>query len=155
MLDTASRFSGVDPMLERKIAVLLLVFAAVPVTAEGSQTITVSPQACAAVTHQNDAPGVAYQSGVDATGKSVAPADLPGSGNAALNEKLAGTPIKITVDVQRRFGIPANANLFHGRGEVGYVTVKDGKAYLDGVPLESNEEGLLTAACRDQMKKGQ
>src|SRR5215470_4372795 len=109
-------------MLERKIVALLLALAALPAAAEGSQTITVSSQACAAIAHQNDAPGVAYQPGVDVKGKAVAPADLPGSGNAALNDKLAGTPIKITVDLQRRFGIPADANLFRGRAEVGYVT---------------------------------
>jgi len=141
-------------MIERNFAALLLTLAALPAPVAGAQTITVSSQACAAVAHRNDAPGVAYQPGVDVKGKAVAPADLPGSGNATLTDKLAGSPVKITVDLQRRFGIPADANLFHGKAEVGYVTVRDGKAYLDGVPLDSSEEGLLSAACRDQMKKG-
>ncbi len=142
-------------MFERKIAALLLALAALPTAAEaGGQTITVSSQACAAVAHQNDAPGVAYQPGVDVKGKAVAPADLPGSDNATLNDRLANNPVKITVDLQRRFGIPADANLFQGRSQVGYVTVKDGKAYLDGIPLDSTEQGLLSAACRDQMKQG-
>src|SRR5262249_62001302 len=120
----------------------------------GAKRIGVSAAAGPAVAHKTAARGVASQPGVAERGKPAAPADLPGSGNAALNDKLAGTPIKITVDLQRRFGIPADANLFRGRAEVGYVTVKDGKAYLDGIPLDRTEQGLLSAACRDQMKKG-
>ncbi|HZS82149.1 MAG TPA: hypothetical protein VFA50_04715 [Stellaceae bacterium] len=116
-----------------------------------SAPITVAPDACAAIAHLGDAPGVAYTPGVDVHGKPVAPADLP-AGNEALNRHLADAPVKITVDLQRRFGIPADASLFHGRSEIGYVTVQGGKAYLDGVPLSGTEEALLGAACRDHMR---
>jgi hypothetical protein len=131
-------------------AVIVLVPAAA--AQPSAETINVSASACAAVAHENDAPGVAYAPGVDAEGNPVAPADLPGGGNPALNDKLASAPVKITVDLQKRFGIPANANLFHGRSEIGYVTVKDGKAYLDGVPLSGTEEALLGAACAGKAK---
>lgn len=119
--------------------------------AAAQQTITVSSSACAAVAHVNDAPGIAFTPGVDAEGNAVAPADLPGD-NGALNRSLASAPIKITVDLQKRFGIPANANLFQGESQIGYVTIQDGKAYLDGQPLNTAEQGLLAAACTERKR---
>src|SRR5690348_9611055 len=118
-------------------AALLLVVAAMPARAA---SITVSGEACAAVAAAADAPGVAYQPGVDASGGAVAPADLPGTESDALARKLAASPVEITVNLRRRFGIPANASLFRGRAEIGYVSVKDGHAYLDGVPLSPAEQ---------------
>ncbi len=111
--------------------------------------IIVSSAVCETIAHVNDAPGVAYTPGVDADGNEVAPADLPGGDNA-LNKAVASAPIKITIDLQKRFGIPANANLFQGESQIGYVTIADGKAYLDGHPLDIAEQGLLTAACRER-----
>jgi len=111
--------------------------------------IVVSSSNCEAIAHVNDAPGVAYTPGVDVDGNAVAPADLPGS-NTALNQALANPPIKITADLQRRFGIPANSALFQGEAQIGYVTVQDGKAYLDGQPLNVDEQGLLATACKDR-----
>jgi len=133
--------------------VLSLLLAAATASAQpGEAAISVSGDACAAVAHLNDAPGVAYQPGVDVHGKAVAPADLPGSRNEALNEQLSGFPIKITVDLQKRFGIPKDAKLFQGESKIGYVDVRDGKAYLNGQPLSTPEQGLLAAACKEQRK---
>jgi hypothetical protein len=117
-------------------------------TAAQQGPIVVSSSNCDAIAHVNDAPGVAYTPGVDVDGNAVAPADLPGS-STALNQALASAPIKITVDLQKRFGIPANSALFQGEAQIGYVTVQDGKAYLDGQPLNVAEQGLLATACRD------
>lgn len=131
---------------KREFLALILLLAA-PGIGWASETITVSSGACAAVAALTDAPGVAYQPGVDANGERVAPADLPGTTNDALARKLAATPVEITINLRRRFGIPANAALFRGRAEVGDVTVKDGRAYLDDVPLSPAEQSLLLAAC--------
>src|SRR5690348_12004510 len=90
------------------------ILAATPVIAE---PIVVSSSNCEAIAHVNDAPGVAYTPGVDVDGNAVAPADLPG-GNTALNQQLMSAPIKITVDLQKRFGIPANSRLFQGEAEI-------------------------------------
>ena len=128
-----------------------LLVAAQAAAQPANRPITVSSSVCETIAHVNDAPGVAYTPGVDADGNEVAPADLPG-GNAALNKAVASAPIKITVDLQKRFGIPANANLFQGESQIGYVTVDDGKAYLDGQPLNTVEQGLLAAACRERRR---
>jgi hypothetical protein len=113
--------------------------------------IVVSSSNCDAIAHVNDAPGVAYTPGVDVNGNAVATADLPGS-STALNQALATAPIKITVDLQKRFGIPANSALFQGEAQIGYVTVQDGKAYLDGQPLNVAEQGLLATACKERKR---
>jgi hypothetical protein len=135
---------------------LLLAFAVVlaisPVASQqANRSIAVASSVCNAMAHVNDAPGVAYMPGVDVDGEAVAPADLPG-GNAALNKAVASAPIKITVDLQKRFGIPANASVFHGESRIGYVTIQDGKAYLDGQPLNTAEQGLLAAACAEHRR---
>jgi hypothetical protein len=113
---------------------------------QGNRPIAVAPGVCDTIAHVNDAPGIAYTPGVDVDGNAVAPADMAG-GSTALNQAIASAPIKITVDLQKRFGIPANSKLFQGEAQIGYVTVQDGKAYLDGQPLNVAEQGLLATAC--------
>jgi len=126
------------------------ILAAAPVGAQqGNGPIVVSSSACESIAHVNDAPGVAYVAGVDAAGNAVPPADLP-TGDTALNQAVASAPIKITVDLRKRFGIQANASLFQGRSQIGYVTIEDGKAYLDGQPLNTAEQSLLVAACTER-----
>ena len=126
------------------------ILAAAPAAAQqGTGPIVVSSSACESIAHVNDAPGVAYAPGVDVEGNAVAPADLAG-GDTALNQAVASAPIKITVDLRKRFGIPANARLFQGRSQIGYVTIEDGKVYLDGQPLNTAEQGLLVAACAER-----
>src|SRR6266404_7489007 len=126
------------------------ILAAAPVAAQQlNGPITVSSSVCNSIAHVNDAPGVAYTPGVDVEGNAVAPADLAG-GDTALNQAVASAPIKITVDLRKRFGIPANASLFQGRSQIGYVTIENGKAYLDGQPLNTAEQGLLVAACAER-----
>ena len=133
-------------------ASLATVLAALPAAAQqGNRPIVVSPSVCDTIAHINDAPGVAYTPGVDVNGNAVAPADMAG-GSTALNQAVASAPVKITVDLQKRFGIPANANLFQGESQIGYVTIHDGKAYLDGQALNVAEEGLLDAACRERKR---
>jgi len=128
------------------------ILAAAPVGAQqGNGPIVVSSSACESIAHVNDAPGVAYVAGVDAAGNAVPPADLP-TGDTALNQAVASAPIKITVDLQKRFGIPANSALFQGEAQIGYVTVQDGKAYLDGQPLNVAEQGLLATACKERKR---
>jgi hypothetical protein len=131
------------------LAMVPIIVAAPAIAQQANGPITVSSSVCSSIAHVNDAPGVAYTPGVDAAGDAVAPADLPGR-NTALNQAVASTPIKITVDLQKRLGIPANAKLFQGEAQIGYVTIQDGKAYLDGQPLNTADQGLLVAACTER-----
>lgn len=86
------------------------------------------------------APGVAYRPGVDVHGKAVAPADLGGS--------AAGAAQEITIQLERdmlrgqgRGGVEANAGL-------GTLTIRNGRAYLNGEPLHGWDQEVLLDACR-------
>lgn len=90
-------------------------------------------------------PGADYTPGVDVEGRAVAPADLPG-GPPAL--KLDNFPIEISVNLQKRFGIPAQSTLFHGKAIIGLVTLRDGRAYFNGEPISENEQNMMAEACK-------
>jgi len=90
-------------------------------------------------------PGADYTPGVDAEGRPVAPADLP-SGAPAL--KLDDFPIEISVNLQKRFGIPAQSSLFHGKAVIGLVTIHDGQAYFNGQPISENDRAMMLSACK-------
>src|SRR6202035_5248786 len=100
-------------------AALAPLLMALPASAQQGPIVDSSSN-CEAIAHVNDAPGIAYTPGIDVDGNAVAP---------AATRPLPTPPIKITADLQRRFGIPANSRLFQGEAQIGYVTVQDGKAY--------------------------
>jgi hypothetical protein len=137
----------------RALALLCGVGLAFQAADAAAQTISVGPQPCAAVAGLSvhppeNVPGAAYTPGVDARGNAVAPADLPAGGNADLAKSLSERPVKITSALLGKYGIPANAQPFGGRAELGYVTVRDGKAYIDGQPLSPPETATLAEACK-------
>ncbi|MFM2128955.1 MAG: hypothetical protein RL477_501 [Pseudomonadota bacterium] len=91
-------------------------------------------------------PGVDYQPGVDVEGNPVAPADLGGAPPIRLPEIVH---IPITVDIAKRFGIPATSNLFKPEAYIGsaQVNLKDGRAWFNGQPLSSDEQHALSRLC--------
>lgn len=124
------------------------------------QTIEITKVNCdLLVKHIPDA-DVAYQPGVDSYGRPVAPADLNPSPITHLEDKIS---IRLTnnaaklfnlkvpqADVQNGDGTTSKQNLVNTQMEVGYVTLHDGKAYLDGQPLESNQQDELAVLCLHQ-----
>jgi hypothetical protein len=82
--------------------------------------------------------------GVDAQGRAVAPADLAGASRPQINN----FPVEITSDLQRRLGIPANPNSFQPLLRLGFVTIRDNRAYFNGEPLSDPDQAQLTTACR-------
>ena len=103
-----------------------------------AEPLIVTPDGCVPLaTHRPDA-DVAYQPGVDAYGRAVPPADLPGSGEPAIDATDAGVAIEVPI---RQAAEPADpgANRFEGfdaTAEIGTVTVDaNGVAHLDGRPL--------------------
>jgi hypothetical protein len=96
--------------------------------------------------------GAAYVPGIDVNGNAVAPADLPSTPSA----EPVSPSIRIDAQLAGKFGAPATgagANSAHvGPTTLGYVTVKDGHAYLNGKPLDAEADAALIAACRAQAK---
>lgn len=125
----------------RRLAPLLALLWAVPAPA---QTLVVGPNACAALTQHVPDPRVAYTPGLDANGVAVAPADLPSIGVSGFNE----VALQLTVDLRKRLGIELDKTLFPEGAELGYVTVRDGKAYFNGAPLAPDADAALASLCR-------
>jgi hypothetical protein len=112
--------------------------------AVAGERMAISPAACATLSVLASAPDADYVPGVDARGNPVTPADLPGAtgGDPAI-------PIEIGLDLRRRFGITARSPLLRVKSGVGLITVRDGRALVNGLPLADNERDLLLAACRE------
>tara|TARA_R110002073_G_scaffold320123_1_gene495154 strand:- start:240 stop:686 length:447 start_codon:yes stop_codon:yes gene_type:complete len=119
-------------------------------------TLKIEPKDCRLLTaHKPDA-DVAYRPGVDVAGKAVAPADLPASSSSALARHLEDSiSFQVILDDHNltlrppQGGGAANAGLT-GEMILGIITVKDGRAMLDGVPLDGGSTDRLIAFCRTQ-----
>ena len=110
--------------------------------------VIISRSDCARMVAHKPAAGVAYTPGVDVQGRAVAPADLPGTPQIAMPDEIV---IDITVELQKRFGIPSDATLFKPEARVGTVVVKpDGSATFNGQALTSPEQQALAALCQKQ-----
>jgi hypothetical protein len=99
-----------------------------------------APEDCRRVTQHVPDPSVAYQPGVGAGGRRVAPADL-----SPPQTIVPATPVfTLGVDLQRRFGLPRSleADL-----PIGVVTVENNRLLLNGRPLGPEDEASLAAAC--------
>lgn len=101
------------------------------VSADGR--IVISAWVCAELSGPiSGVPGPDYVPGVDAEGRAVTPADLPGGAPPVW---LGDVPIEIDADLQKRFGIPADSKLFRGKDIAGLVIVRDNRAYFNGEPI--------------------
>jgi len=111
-----------------------------------AQTIRVTDRDCTALVAHQPAADVAYRPGVDARGRPVIPADLGGAPKIAVPKEFN---IPITVDLQKRLGIPVDPNQYQTSDfTVGTVTWKDGRAWFNGKALQSDAEARLAALCR-------
>lgn len=110
-----------------------------------AQTIVLTEAQCAGLVQHQPAADVAYKPGVDVKGRAVAPADLSAS-QIALPKEYS---IPITVDLQKRLGIPADPNQYQTSDfTVGTVTLKEGRAYFNGKPLQDDSTARLAALCQ-------
>jgi len=123
----------------RRLLALFCFLAAFPTAA---QTLVVRPEVCATLTELPPDPGVAYTPGVDVSGRPVVPADL------ASGRGFDEVVIPLSVDLKRRLGIKLAETLFPLGAELGYVTIVDGRAYLNGEPLANGSESALAELCR-------
>lgn len=101
-----------------------------------------------AVVHKPDA-SVTYQPGVDAYGRKVAPADLSGGSAIRIPDTIT---IDITVELQKRFGLPSNSALFKPEARIGTLEVdRDGTMRFNGAPVSNGEALAVQAACREAL----
>jgi hypothetical protein len=139
-------------MSPRTRSYLLALFAPVlwqaPAAAHG--TVQMTKRDCQRLAVHVPAAGVAYQSGVDARGRPVAPADLGDVPRIVLPETIL---IDIDVDLQRRFRFPANADSYDADADIGKVEVApDGTASFNGQPLQDEAQSALARRCQEVLK---
>jgi hypothetical protein len=126
----------------------LAAIAAAPGQADAQQQqLKVSRSDCNQVVKYRQPAGVAYQPGVDATGRQVASADL--AGGIQVQPRTEFT-IDLTLDLQNRFGVPTNPNRPLAQANVGQITVRGDKAYFDGQPLTDEGQDALAQLCQQQ-----
>lgn len=113
---------------------------AILLAAPAAAQARLSPEDCArVVAHVPDA-SVAYQPGVGAGGRRVAPADL-----SPPPRVLPETPLfYLGIDLQRRYGLPRSleADL-----PIGVVALDGNRLLLNGRPLAAEDQSSLAAAC--------
>lgn len=110
-------------------------------------TVEVTKSDCTRLVKHLPDPGASYRPGVDVHGQPVVPADVGGQSVLPLPEAFE---IDIEVDLQQRFGIPANQELFDADAQIGRVVVeRDGRAYFNGVPLHDEAVAALIDRCQE------
>ena len=146
------------PPIRRFLALgaVLAAFAALPSLAQQRQPLTpeqgglvvLKRADCTRLTAHVPSADATYQPGVDARGRPVVPADLPGTPQIVMPEDVT---IAITVDLQQRFGIPATSSFYKPEAGIGSVVVKpDGSATFNGQPLTNQEQSVLAFLCQRQ-----
>ena len=108
--------------------------------------VRVDRDACARVVAHVASADVTYQPGVDAYGRPVAPADLPGQPRLELPETIT---IDLSLDLADRFGFdPVAGAPLDPDARVGVIAVTGSEVTFNGQPLTPNDQAALAAACR-------
>ncbi len=126
---------------------LAALFAAAPARAhEEKVEVAITRADCARLIEHVPAPDVAYQPGVDAYGRAVAPADLNGDTAIQVPETLH---IPIEIDLQERLGIPADPALYESDIPIGEVVYRNGRLTFEGRPLQDQAAAELSRRCQE------
>ncbi len=143
----------------RRIAILIRVpvplflaalLAASHVRANEQQVeLSITRADCARLVEHVPSADVAYQPGVDAYGRAVAPADLPGVLHSGTQFQVPDTlHIPIEIDLLDRFGIPANPELYKADIPLGEVVYRNGRVSYNGQPLQDEAAAELSRRCQ-------
>lgn len=113
----------------------------------GTAEITVSPKDCRRLVAHVPAGDVAYKPGVDAYGRPVKPADLPGTQVITAPDKIT---FSITYDALKGLGLSGTSSLLSGEASVGEVSydIASGRMEFNGQPLTDPEIAALATACK-------
>lgn len=126
------------------IVLLFVLFAAAELQAASAKgsSVKVSRSECKGlVKHQSSAE---YKPGVDARGKKVQDADLPGGSPIKLPETIS---IDIGLDLEKKYGLGSGGK-YTGEGVVGKVTVKGDKVFFNDQPLDQRDQAAIAEACQ-------
>jgi hypothetical protein len=104
-------------------------------------TATITSRDCKLLVHHQG--GAEYKPGVDVRGRKVRSAGAGGGSTFKLPKEFS---FNIGVDIAAKYGldvknISADLNL-------GKVTVRGGRVFMNGKPMTTNERAALTAKCK-------
>ncbi len=116
--------------------------------------IEITDADCRLLTRHQPDEDVAFQPGVDARGRPVAPADLNGGGQGGVSRLETPKRIVIPIEVElfERFGVPANADLFKADAKVGQVIYEDGKLFYNGQRLADGASDEFLLICKEVLE---
>ncbi len=112
---------------------------------EEKAEVSITRADCVRLVEHVPAADVAYQPGVDAYGRAVAPADLSGGATIPVPETLH---IPIEIDLLDRFGIPAQAGLYESDIPIGEVVYRNGRVTFEGRPLQDDAAAEISRRCQ-------
>ncbi len=121
-----------------------------------AETIRIDKATCRYVTKHVPDADVTYQPGRDAHGRAVVPADINASPiNNTIEKEIS---IHLTNDLAKVFGIQMPTirrgneliPLVNAETEIGYITLQNGVPYLNGHPLQSDQQDQLAVLCLNQ-----
>ena len=107
--------------------------------------LVMSSDICTTLSDAPPVPSADYQEGVDAEGRRVAPADLPSSAPPITIDNF---PIEIKKDLAGKFNVPPSGGAYGAKAILGYVTLRDNRAYFNGQPMGEDQRAALVEACR-------
>ncbi len=129
------------------VAIVLLVALPGPAAAG---TYTISKAECRKLVRYQPSADVAFRPGAGVGGRRVAPADLGGGTNIAVPQEIE---IPITVELEKTIGA-APSGLYKPEATIGKVVYKNGRAWFNGQPLETEANAEVIAACERRLKTG-
>lgn len=137
--------------LSRAFVALALIMA-LPVHAQQTRQpvhIVITKVDCSRLVRHTPAPDVAYQPGVDARGRTVAPADVPGSGADAipgLLPEVLEIPLTIKPLDGKAYATHGTADAEATLGTVSYDIARNTFTF-NGQPIGSEDQQELARAC--------
>ena len=141
---------------------VFLVFAMPAMAQEANPIIRVDNAACRYVTKHIPDADVDYKPGVDVHGKKVVPADITPPTDYGLENSFN---LRLTTDAVRAFGIKVpeirsnvsgsnpNSSAVTSDTAFGYITLKNGKPFLNGKPLDPAGQSQLAILCKSQLQE--
>lgn len=107
-----------------------------------AQAVKISKDQCAGIVRYQPQPGVAYTPGLDVYGRKLdgGPADMASSSPIKVPGEIT---FSMGMDLARKYGGPD----YTGESSFGRVTVKSGRVYWNGAPLDGGDQAAIAAEC--------
>jgi len=117
--------------------------------ASAGSKVSISKQQCQTLAKHKPVAGADYQAGVDSRGKK-----LKGEGAEIGGGSIIKIPDEISfdysIDLADKYGLGTSAS---ADATMGKVTIKNGKAYWNGQPMDGGDQASLADACNNTYGK--